>query len=144
MKLFQYVLLAFLMALWSEGSLQAQPKNSLHTDQGNAFAKQGNFDQALQSLNQAISLNPSDARSYKLRGHVYYAMGDYTNALADLDSVCALVPDSANALVDRAIVYSVMGKHGLALADVERALALKPNSSFAQAVRQEVLKRADQ
>lgn len=111
-------------------------------DQGNRYAKSGNYAQALQSLNASIQSDPKNARAYKLRGHVYYAMGNYSKALEDLDLVVSLVSDSANALADRAIIYSVMEKHGLALADIERALALKPSSTFAQAVRKEILERA--
>ena len=113
-------------------------------DRGSNLAKGGQYQEALTSLNTAIQADPQSARAYKLRGHVYYAMGDYARALTDLDYVVALIPDSANALADRAIVHSVMGHHGLALADIERALALKPSSSFAQAVRKEVLERAQQ
>lgn len=111
-------------------------------DIGNKQAKQGNYAQALESLNSAIQMDPTNARAYKLRGHVYYAMGNYSRALADLDFVVTLAPDSANALADRAIVHSVRGNHGFALVDIERALALKPSSSFVQAVRKEILERA--
>lgn len=124
------------------GSQASASQNSSPVEVGNFFAKQGKYSEALNSLNEAIQINPTGARAYKIRGHVYFAMGDYAQAFTDLDHVVALVPNNANALVDRAIVYSVMGNHGLALADVERALALKPSSSFAQAVRKEILERA--
>ena len=131
-----------LFTISAPDSLSAYNQKHDKLELGNQHAKQGNYSQALQSLNQAIAENPVNPRAYKIRGHIFYAMGDYANALTDLDHVVALVHDSANALVDRAIVYSVMGKHGLALADVERALALKPTSTFAQAVRDEILNRA--
>lgn len=127
---------------FAEGSRLFAAAPQGHADMGNSHAKNGNYNDALASLNAAIQADPRSARSYKLRGHVYYAMGDYSRALTDLDHVVTLVPDSANALADRAIVHSVLGNHGLALADVERALALKPSSSFAQEVRKEILQRA--
>ncbi|HEV8052778.1 MAG TPA: tetratricopeptide repeat protein [Parachlamydiaceae bacterium] len=123
-----------------QGSLQAV--QNPHADLGNNHAKSGNYSQALAALNTAIQATPNNARSYKLRGHVYYAMGDYNKALTDLDYVVHLVPNSPNALADRAIVHSVMGNHGLALADIERALGLKPDSTFAESVRKEILERA--
>ena len=130
----------FFLLFIGQGSLSSAQSSIV--DQGNMQAKNGNYSQSLASLNLAIQSDPSSARAYKLRGHVYYAMGDYQKALADLDYVVHLVRDSANAYVDRAIVHSVMGNHGLALADVERALALKPSSTFAQSVRKEILERA--
>lgn len=137
-----FIIVINLIALSAAATLSANPAKTEIVDLGNRMAKEGNYQQALQALNQAIAENPSSARAYKLRGHVYYAMGNYQQSLTDLDHVVALIPDSANALVDRAIVYSVIGNHGLALADVERALALKPNSTFAQEVRKEVIERA--
>ena len=131
-----------LAVLSTQGSCLLASENQELADQGSRYAKNGNYSEALASLNSAIQQDPRNARTYKLRGHVYYAMGDYQRAITDLDYVVSLVPDSANALADRAIVYSVMGNHGLALTDIERALALKPSSSFAQAVRQEILERA--
>lgn len=134
--------LTLIITMFVSLDTQLQAAQNSHADMGNNHAKNGNYSQALSSLNTAIQKDPSSARSYKLRGHVYYAMGDYSKALADLDYVVHLVADSANALADRAIVHSVMGNHGLALADIERALALKPTSSFAESVRKEILERA--
>lgn len=132
----------FLLLLSANVTLFAAPSSKELADRGSSLAKSGQYAEALHTLNAALQTDPSSARGYKLRGHVYYAMGDYTRALADLDHVVSLVPDSANALADRAIVHSVMNHHGLALADIERALALKPTSAFAQAVRKEILERA--
>lgn len=130
-----------LILIWNQGLLHAASSSQL-ADTGSSLAKKGNYTEALATLNSAIQADPRSARAYKLRGHIYYAMGDYHRSLTDLDYVVSLIPDSANALADRAIVHSVMGHHGLALADIERALALKPSSSFAQAVRKEILERA--
>ena len=129
-------------SLVGQGNFLQGSESLSHANLGNRHAKNGNYSQALTSLNASIQSDPQNARAYKLRGHVYYAKGDYSKALSDLNYVVALVPDSANALADRAIVYSVTGKHGLALADIERALELKPSSAFAQAVRKEILERA--
>lgn len=114
----------------------------MHIEAGNSHAKGGNYSQALVSLNTAIAKDPSNARAYKLRGHLYYAMGDHGRALSDLDRVVALSPNSANAYADRAIVYSMLGNHGQALTDIERALTIKPDSHFAKSVRTQILSNA--
>lgn len=111
-------------------------------DEGNVLAKGGDYPHALEALNEAISLDPMNARAYKIRGHVYYAMGDYQTSLNDMDKVVELAPESANAYVDRAIVYSSLSQHGKALSDVEVALSLKPDSVFAQEVRKKILENA--
>lgn len=105
----------------------------------NAFAHKGQYPQALEALNQAISLDRSAARAYKVRGHVYVAMGDLPKAIADLGKVVELVPDSANALVDRSIVHYKLGHRTDALKDIKRALDLAPDSAFAQGVRDKFL-----
>lgn len=122
----------------------AQNHTASHITAGNAHAKSGNHSQALAELNQAIAKDPYNARAYKLRGHVYYAMGDYKQSLQDLERVVYLAPDSPNAYCDRAIAHSMVGNHGAALLDVEHALNLKADSSFAQAVREKILERAQE
>lgn len=113
-----------------------------HISNGNELAKNGHYREALDELNIAIASNPTNARAYKLRGHVYYALGEYAKSLADLDHVVSLAPSSANAYCDRAIANSQAGHHGQALADIDQALKLSPDSEFAQAVRKVVLEKA--
>ena len=105
-----------------------------------ALAKQGNFQQALNDMNQAIALDPSNAHAYNLRGNLYFAMENYTAALADLDRVVQLMPNVSGAYSDRAIVYYAMKNYQPALSDSDTALKLDPTNPVALAVRLKVFK----
>lgn len=120
-------------------SLSASDDVKTLTSKGNSFANQGKYPQALEQLNQAIEKDPSHARAFKLRGHVYYAMGDYAKAFADLDKVVALMPDDHNVYVDRAIAHFKVGKKTEAKRDIAKALKMKPDSEFSRAVAEKIM-----
>lgn len=107
----------------------------------NAYAKEGDYSQALEAINDALSKEQQNPRLYKIRGHIYYAMEQYQPALNDLSRVIDLVPNSANAYADRAIVYSVSGQHSQAVADIEKAMEINPDSVFVLWVRKEIMER---
>src|SRR3990172_3592624 len=51
-------------------------------DRGVANYQQGNLDQAIADLDQAIALQPDDADAYNNRGIAYADKGDYDRAIA--------------------------------------------------------------
>jgi hypothetical protein len=79
---------------------------------------------ALQSLNQAIQLNPESALSYNARGYVYLRMRGYANAVVEFSNAIRLRADYANAYQNRAIARRHLGDEEGAAADSRKAEAL--------------------
>jgi len=111
-----------------------------HYDAGvAAFFQEGNYEQALQELSQAIEAAPTFAEAYHLRGVVYRADGRLAEAEADLNQAIALKPDLAEAYYDRGYLYL----HSLerpedARRDLTTAIELQPDHAQAYLARAQV------
>jgi TolB-like protein/Flp pilus assembly protein TadD len=80
--------------------------------------------EAIAALQDALSLDPEDPRSYAFRGFVYYVLGDFELARAS----CERKPDDAFNQVCLAVVYDKLGRH----ADAESMFA-KLKATFGDA-----------
>lgn len=91
----------------------------------------GNYEGAIEDLNQAIKLEPQNALAYNRRGDAYYRLGDYEQAQADSSQAILLNPQDANAYFDRGFAYSELGKYKEAIADYNQAIKLNPQNAYA-------------
>jgi tetratricopeptide (TPR) repeat protein len=64
---------------------------------GYKHAERGEFDDAVQSYTDALSLNPNMAEAYFCRGLAYIEMFDYSNAVDDFNAVLRIDPNHVNA-----------------------------------------------
>ena len=79
------------------------------------------FQQALELLNQSVSLNPQRAQTYAWRGIAHYNLKHLSEAAADYTQAISLNPADAASYVNRAVVYNEMGKYDEAFADLNTA-----------------------
>lgn len=112
--------------------------SKLHVDTAKEHAKSGNYDEAIDKLNEAIRLNPKDPRAYRLRANVYFAQGNFVKALSDFDQVVKLSPNDATAYTDRAVTHDSMLNYGAALVDINKALAIDPNDEYAKKIKEHI------
>ncbi|WP_180274613.1 serine protease [Tychonema bourrellyi] len=111
------------------GALNCQvPQRNLNRIQNKS---KGDNDNTLKDLNEAIKLDPKDAKAYYNRGFVYYKKGDNDNALKDYNEAIKLDPKYAIAYNNRGLVYLGKGDYDNALKDFNEAIKLDPK--FAQA-----------
>ncbi len=82
---------------------------------GNIF---GEGKQAIEDIDQAISLEPNDAELYFTRGYLRWLNQDYTLALSDMDESLALDEEQVNIHNMRALVNAGLGEYDDALEDV--------------------------
>lgn len=88
-----------------------------------AFARLGEFDEAIKAVDQIIKANPNSPIGYLLRAQFKTMAGNVNAAIEDLDQVLVLAPRSVPALLMRASLYVERQDYKSALQDVERALA---------------------
>ncbi|MBC6434143.1 tetratricopeptide repeat protein [Nostoc sp. HG1] len=91
----------------------------------------GNYEGAVEHLNQAIELDPKNALAYNKRGDAYYRLGDYEQAQADSSQAISLNPQDANAYFDRGFAFSELGKYKEAIADYTQAIKLNSKDAYA-------------
>jgi Tfp pilus assembly protein PilF len=87
---------------------------------GQIFVTRQQLDLALVEIDRALATNPSDARSYEIRGNVLMWSGDQPAAAAALEAAQALNP--AIGYVDFGIVYYLLGRYDDAAAMLSRGL----------------------
>lgn len=87
--------------------------------------------QAVEALSQAIGIDPSDSRLFRMRGNVYAAAGELASARADFSA--AILNDPANAELHNVRGYFLMtnGVTADALKDFATAVKLDPGLAVA-------------
>ena len=98
---------------------------------GLALARSGEFESALQSLCQAVSLAPADTRLRVNLAGVLHSLGRHAKALSELDTALALDPDLAEIHNNRSLVLSALHRFSSAIDSAREAIRLKP--SYAEA-----------
>lgn len=97
-----------------------------------SYANDQRFQDALNDLNEAININPRDARAYEQRGAIEMKINDYDRALADYELAIKANPAEIKYHNYRAYIYELRGD--IPNATTENEAALKINSKNKEAV----------
>ncbi|MGD2096691.1 MAG: tetratricopeptide repeat protein [Desulfobacterales bacterium] len=83
-------------------------------------------EEALESFNRAIRIDPTKADGYLGRANALNTLKRYEEALPDYNKALEIDPTLANAYVNRGSAYSHLGQYEKAIADYEKGLELDP------------------
>jgi len=97
--------------------------------QARIYLKLQEFEQALLSVERAISLAPLDPGLVVLRGEIHQGQDAYSAALRDFSEALERNPDAVTARMHRAEIQQVGGDPTAALADITDALRQEPRSA---------------
>lgn len=97
--------------------------------------KQASRDETPDEFDQAIRLDPADARAWSGRGDARRERGDYEGALGDYHIAVGLDPDNPFTLIWRAETLRCLGRYDEALADAAHAIDVDPGNSLTFAER---------
>lgn len=86
--------------------------------------QEGRHNEAMQSINRALSSHPESAHLFAVRSQIYLAQQQKAPALADLERAISYESDNASLYVNRAAVYSSFDRDDAAMADLNRAIIL--------------------
>ncbi|XP_074557288.1 TPR repeat-containing thioredoxin TDX isoform X1 [Curcuma longa] len=85
---------------------------------------EGNLDEAIEYLTEAILLNPSSAILYATRASVFVKLRKPNAAIRDADAALQINPDSAKGYKYRGMAKAMLGKWGEAASDLHVASKL--------------------
>ena len=89
-----------------------------------AAASQQKYQEAIADLDEALKINPQDARTYEQRAAMEMNTKDYDKALADYSKAIKFLPDEISNYLYRGYIYELRGDKKNAMADSESALKL--------------------
>lgn len=106
----------------------------LHVNRGVERGNKNDPEGALSDYDEAIRLNPSNAKALNNRGASYFEKSEYDRAIQDLDQAIKLQPDYSRAFRNRGDAYRKKGDRDHAIADYQKALSFNPD----EALRKEI------
>lgn len=95
------------------------------------YARDFQFDRAIQDMNQAIELMPDNPGLYVERGQRILLIYEWDRVLADYNTAIALDPAYADAYFHRGVLFYTQGPREQAVPDFERYLDLAPDGQYA-------------
>ena len=117
--------------LWQD-NLKKEPKKARpYISLGIAYIRVRKYDKAIEFLNKAIALDPTQLKAFHNRALAYQEEGKYDAALADYGQALQLDGSKEVVYTNRGSLYRILGKKRQAFADYNAAI--RENPSYAQA-----------
>jgi tetratricopeptide (TPR) repeat protein len=105
--------------------------NEAYYNRGIANFYLENFQGALEDLNEALQIQPTNTKFLIARGIIYSALGAIEEAIQDYNKVLKINPNNYYAYFNRAVAYSIVGNKQKAIYDYNRALQINPDKTDA-------------
>lgn len=122
-----------------KGDYKAWLKANVVFNEGNAFKKEGAFDQAIAKYQQAISIYPFDAEYFNNLGSAYKGKSDYTNAAASYRKALS-IREIWQSWANLGSVLAKTGSGRESKAAYQHALNLSPPVSVRESIQADMAK----
>jgi adenylate cyclase len=99
-------------------------------DQGWTENLQETREKWLQSISEAISLDPLDSLAHSVLGWYYFNLNDFDRSFAELEESLTLNPNDADSIFQAAVLFPWLGKPEEGIELIERAMRLNPHFPF--------------
>src|SRR2546423_2386581 len=105
-----------------------------------SYANDQRFQEALNDLNEAVKINPRDARAYEQRAAIEMKINDYDKAVADYGEAIKANPGEIKYHLYRGYIYELRGDLQNAMAETDAALKISSKNKEAVERKQRLLK----
>lgn len=121
-------LVTFLFLMNRKGKQQATASPETHLQAAKVLIEQNRPVDAVDQLNQAITINENYGEAWQLRGVCFGLMNRNEEALQNFDKAISVDQQNANAWYNRACCLALQGRYDEALSDLTNAVKLNPQS----------------
>lgn len=122
------IFLLFVLTICSNISFsQTSSTHNTYYDSAITLLLNGDYDNALSSINKAITLNPTNADSYYIRGNIYQKKVNNPYAIKDYQKAIKLNPNHIDAISKCGISYAKMNDKATACKYFKRACDMGDN-----------------
>jgi tetratricopeptide (TPR) repeat protein len=118
--------------------LKEKSKGEILINRGAAYGSKRLFQEALQSINEGLVVQPDNKNGYFNRSIIYYNLGQYDNALNDYRTYLKYDPYNANIWYESGLILRNKQQYAEALDAHNRALRINPNFGLAYLERARV------
>jgi len=87
---------------------------------------QRQFELAINSCTNAVTIDPDYAAAYSYRGVAYASLNKYDQAIADFTRDLELIPIATRSLINRGLVYMFQKRYDLAISDFTKSIEINP------------------
>ena len=94
-------------------------------------ARTRDLDRAIAEFEEAIRIDPQNAKAFLGRGMVWYQKKEYDRAMADYDAAITINPQYASAFDNRGRVWLDRGAFDRAIDDFDSAIRIDPQNAWA-------------
>jgi tetratricopeptide (TPR) repeat protein len=101
-------------------------------DRGDALAKSGRDQEALQCFDRALAIDPRYVKAWALKGATLGMLDRHEEALKCLDTALAIDPRDVDAWNYKGATLGMLDRHQEALQCFDQALAIDPTNAIAQ------------
>lgn len=98
----------------------------------------GNYEAALNSINQALNMDSTDLSFMTRKANIYYEMGDPKSAIAEWDKVLNLQPEYGYGYYRRGWFKELVGDMDGAVEDLSMSIVLDPEYSYSYVSRGDI------
>ena len=114
------------MSMTRKNNLPSEPTDALgFVTRGNAYSRNGAYEQAIDSYTKAVELQDDLADAYFNWGVSYYELGEFQLAISDLSRAIDINPYDDNYYGRRSLAYIFADDPDLAQADQDRCEELR-------------------
>ncbi len=148
--LLRYIILCLLILVLTAASNWAEDKQSLVSDEidaylrdGIEFANQGQYDDAIQKLNKALELDETDINTLCTLGTVYVYKDMYEEAIKTLKKAIKIDAKASVPYYVLAMIYEKQGKHKKAIIQWKKFIKVNSDKELIKAAKKHLQRLKD-
>lgn len=100
------------------------PYTEIAMNQASELMLQGNYEEALETFDQVLKMDPHEARAYHAMGDIYDLIGRYNDAIFCYDSALECDPFNSDTLFNKGVTLGKMGRQKESVECISQGVSL--------------------